>query len=77
MEDKAVIINTPAQSYGKGSVASRVGFDRDLCQDYDSYAITDEIYEHILYDGHEHVSIGSSWNGGSNNTISGFSKTVA
>ena len=30
----------------------------DLCIEHDAVAITDEIYEHILYDGRQHVSIG-------------------
>ena len=30
-----------------------------LCQKWDTYAVTDEIYEHILYDGEEHVSMAS------------------
>ena len=29
----------------------------DLCQEFDALAITDEIYEHILYDGASHVPI--------------------
>jgi len=28
-----------------------------LCVEYNVLAITDEIYEHILYDGSEHISI--------------------
>ena len=50
----------------------------ELCQDYDAFAITDEIYEHILYDGREHISI-ASLDGmeGRTVTISGFSKTYS
>ena len=50
----------------------------ELCQDYDAFAITDEIYEHILYDGREHVSI-ASLDGMEDRTvtISGFSKTYS
>ena len=29
----------------------------DLCQEFDALAITDEIYEHILYDGASHIPI--------------------
>ena len=50
----------------------------ELCQDYDAFAITDEIYEHILYDGREHVSIASlDGMDGRTITISGFSKTYS
>ena len=31
----------------------------DLCIRYDVYAIMDEVYEHILYDGHKHVYMNS------------------
>src|SRR2546421_6776764 len=30
-----------------------------LCSNWDAYAVTDEIYEHILYDGAQHVSMAS------------------
>ena len=75
---KAVIINTPHNPTGKILTRQELGLIRDLCQDYDSYAITDEIYEHILYDGHQHVSIGSiSGMEDRTITISGFSKTYS
>lgn len=75
---KAVIINTPHNPTGKILSRQELGLIRDLCQDYDSYAITDEIYEHILYDGHEHVSIGSLPGMEDRTiTISGFSKTYS
>src|SRR5260370_42273768 len=46
--------------------------------DYDAFAITDEIYEHILYDDRKHISI-ASLDGMANRTmtISGFSKTYS
>src|SRR5437667_2905092 len=56
---KAVIVNTPHNPTGRVLTSQELGLVRDLCQDYDSYAITDEIYEHILYDGQHHMSIGS------------------
>jgi aminotransferase len=75
---KAVIINTPHNPTGRVVTRQELGLVRDLCQDYDSYAITDEIYEHILYDGHQHVSIGSlSGMEDRTITISGFSKTYS
>jgi len=75
---KAVIINTPHNPTGRVLTNQELGLVRDLCQDYDSYAITDEIYEHILYDGHQHVSIGSLPGMEDRTiTISGFSKTYS
>jgi aspartate/methionine/tyrosine aminotransferase len=54
---KAIIINTPNNPTGK--VFSREELERiaRLCQKWDVLAITDEIYEHILYDGAEHTSM--------------------
>jgi len=75
---KAVIINTPHNPTGRVLTSQELGLIRDLCQDYDSYAITDEIYEHILYDEHKHVSIGSLPGMEDRTiTISGFSKTYS
>lgn len=54
---KAIIINTPNNPTGK--VFSRAELEEiaALCQKHDCYAVTDEIYEHILYDGNEHISL--------------------
>ncbi len=56
---RAVILNTPSNPTGKVFTRDELSFIADLCIDHDAIAITDEIYEHILYDGREHVSIGS------------------
>ena len=75
---KAVIINTPHNPTGRILTRQELGLIGDLCQDYDSYAITDEIYEYILYDGHRHFSIGSLPGMEDRTiTISGFSKTYS
>ncbi|HZY46351.1 MAG TPA: aminotransferase class I/II-fold pyridoxal phosphate-dependent enzyme [Candidatus Bathyarchaeia archaeon] len=75
---KAVIINSPHNPTGRILSKQELGLISDLCQDYDSYAITDEIYEYILYDGHCHVSIGSLPGMEDRTiTISGFSKTYS
>src|SRR3989442_11302841 len=75
---KAVIINTPHNPTGRGFTRRELELIRDLCMDYDAFAITDEIYEHILYDDSKHVSI-ASLDGMDNHTmtISGFSKTYS
>jgi aminotransferase len=56
---KAIIINTPNNPTGKVYSRKELSFIANLCQQHDCLAVTDEIYEHILYDGHEHVSIAS------------------
>jgi len=56
---KAIIINTPNNPTGKVFSREELQFVADLCQKWGVVAITDEIYEHILYDGAEHISIAS------------------
>src|SRR5207237_7059893 len=74
----AVIINTPHNPTGRVFTRHELELIRDLCMDYDAFAITDEIYEHILYDDRKHISI-ASLDGMDNRTItiSGFSKTYS
>jgi aminotransferase len=54
---KAIILNTPNNPTGK--VFERAEFERirDLCLQWNAFAITDEIYEHMLYDGAKHISL--------------------
>jgi len=54
---RAIIINTPHNPTGK--VFSQAELDQlaDLCHRHNLLAITDEVYEHILYDGHTHRSL--------------------
>ena len=56
---KAIILNTPNNPTGK--VFERAEFEciRDLCVRWNAFAITDEIYEHMLYDGARHISLAS------------------
>ena len=56
---RGIVINTPNNPTGK--VFSRAELDQvaALCQTWDAVVFTDEIYEHIIYDGHRHVPPGS------------------
>jgi aspartate/methionine/tyrosine aminotransferase len=54
---KAIILNTPNNPTGKVFSRKELELIRDLCVEYNVLAITDEIYEHILYDGAQHISI--------------------
>lgn len=56
---KAIIINTPNNPTGKVFKKNELREIADLCIKWDVIAITDEIYEHILYDDSKHISIGS------------------
>jgi len=56
---KAIIVNTPNNPTGKVFNREELEWIAELCNDWDVYAITDEIYEHILYDDAEHISLAS------------------
>ena len=54
-QTKAIILNTPNNPTGKVFTRSELNLIRDLCVEFNVLAITDEIYEHILYDGTQHI----------------------
>ncbi len=54
---KAIILNTPNNPTGKIFSREELEFIRELCIRWNAFAITDEIYEHILYDGARHISL--------------------
>ncbi|HLI61836.1 MAG TPA: aminotransferase class I/II-fold pyridoxal phosphate-dependent enzyme [Terriglobales bacterium] len=75
---KAIIINTPHNPTGKVFSRAELELIAQLCRRFDTLAITDEIYEHIIYDGGRHISIGSLEGMGDRTvTISGLSKTYS
>ena len=51
---RAVVVNTPHNPTGKVLDDDELSFIAEMCQAYDLFAITDEIYEHITFDGHRH-----------------------
>ena len=54
---KAIILNTPNNPTGKVFTRAELESIRDLCVRWNAFAITDEIYEHMLYDGARHISM--------------------
>jgi len=56
---RAIIINTPNNPTGKVFTRDELTEIARLCQKWDVMAVTDEIYEHILYDGAKHVPMAS------------------
>jgi len=52
---KAIIINSPGNPTGQVFDREQLQIIANLCQEFDSLAITDEIYEHIIYDGARHI----------------------
>jgi aminotransferase len=75
---KAIIVNTPNNPTGKVFTRAELELIRDLCVQFDALAITDEIYEHILYDGTKHISMASLPGMEERTvTINGMSKTYS
>jgi aminotransferase len=56
---KAIVLNSPNNPTGKVFSREELTFIAELCQEFDVLAFSDEIYEHILYDGAVHVPIAS------------------
>lgn len=75
---KAIILNTPNNPTGKVFTRAELEFIRDLCVEFNVLAITDEIYEHILFDGAQHISIATLEGMRERTvTINGLSKTYS
>jgi len=54
---RGIILNTPNNPTGKVFTREELESIATLCRKWDVVAFSDEIYEHILYDGAEHVPI--------------------
>ena len=75
---KAIVINTPNNPTGRVFSRNELKLVADLCEDNGVLAITDEIYEQIIYDGKKHVSFATIGDmADSTVTISGASKTYS
>ncbi len=75
---RAIVINTPTNPTGKVFTREELKVIAELCHRYDAIAIADEIYEHIIFDGHRHVPIASLPGMSARTvTISGLSKTYS
>jgi aminotransferase len=75
---KLIILNTPNNPTGNVLGREQLKLIADLCEDEGTIAVTDEIYEHIVYDGKKHVSLASL--GGMHErtvTVSGASKSYS
>ena len=75
---RAIIINTPNNPTGRVFSRKEMQFIAQLCQKWDVLAITDEIYEHILYDSNSHCAM-ATISGMRNRTITinALSKTYS
>jgi N-succinyldiaminopimelate aminotransferase len=54
---RAIIVNTPHNPTGKLYSRNELAIIAELCRQHDAIAITDEVYEHILYDGMTHARL--------------------
>jgi len=74
---RAIIVNTPNNPAGRVLNRAELEGIADLCQRHDAYAVTDEIYEHIRYEG-RHIPIATLPGMAERTiTISGASKTFS
>ena len=74
---KAIIVNSPNNPTGRVLRRDELEVVAALCRDHDAIAITDEIYEHIRYDG-EHIPMATLPGMAERTvTISGASKTFS
>jgi len=74
---RAIIVNTPSNPSGRVLTRTELGAIAELCVRHDALAVTDEIYEHIRFDG-EHVPIATLPGMRERTvTISGASKTFS
>ena len=54
---KAILLNTPMNPTGKIFTNAELAFIAELMQKHDTYAICDEVYEHLTFDGWKHVPL--------------------
>ena len=75
---RAIIINTPNNPTGKVFSLGELGSIAEMCEKWGVLAITDEIYEHIVYDGARHCCM-AALEGMRDRTIiiNGLSKTYS
>ncbi len=75
---KAIIVNSPNNPSGKVFDREELGQIAALCQEFDCLCFTDEIYEHILFDDHQHLPM-STLPGMYDRTVTvgGLSKTFS
>src|SRR5690606_8570591 len=74
---RAIVVNTPNNPTGRVFGREDLQIVADICLEHDLVAITDEIYEHIVYEG-EHVPLATLPGMAERTvTISGMSKTYS
>ncbi len=75
---RLIFVNTPGNPSGRVFSREELSAIAAVCQRHGLVAVTDEIYEHIWFDPHRHVSLGSLPGMGDRTvTVSGLGKTYA
>lgn len=54
---KAVLLNNPMNPTAKVFSTQELELIAGLCRKYDAYAICDEVYEHLVFDGRKHIPL--------------------
>jgi N-succinyldiaminopimelate aminotransferase len=54
---RAILINSPHNPTGTVFTAAELAAVAGLCVEHDLIAITDEVYEHLVFDGNEHIPL--------------------
>ena len=75
---RVIVINSPSNPSGKVFTRAELTALAELAIEHDLFVFSDEIYEHFIYPGHEHVAMASLPGMRERTiTISGFSKTFS
>jgi aminotransferase len=75
---RAIVVNTPSNPCGKVFTRDELDVVARVAEKHDLFVVTDEIYEHFLYDGRRHVSPASLPALRDRTiTVNGFSKTLS
>lgn len=75
---RALVLNTPNNPTGKVFSREELEFLAGLCTENDCIVITDEIYEHLVYDGLQHIAMATLPGMRERTvTINGLSKTYS
>lgn len=75
---RAILVCTPGNPSGKVWTEEELDLVASVCEEHDLLAITDEIYEHMVYDGRSHVPLATRGRAKERTVmLSGFSKTFA
>jgi aspartate/methionine/tyrosine aminotransferase len=54
---KLIVLNSPMNPAGKAFTRKELGVIAALVEKYDAFAVCDEVYEHLVFDDHEHIPL--------------------